>query len=65
MKNIGVYNLLKFAAIAGNALYVLWSLINGINESFNGTIVEIISYIGLMLLLILNSVLLYRKGTGW
>ena len=59
MKNIGIYNLLKYAAIAGSIIYVLWILVNGITEGFRGTIVEVVSYIGLILLLSLNIILLY------
>ena len=62
MKNIGIFDLFKYAAIAGNVLFVLWILANGINESFTGTPIEVVSYIGLILLLMLNTVLLYGKG---
>ena len=50
-----------FSAIAGNMLFVLWILINGINESFKGTKIEVFSYITLMVLLIVNTFLLIRK----
>jgi hypothetical protein len=53
--------LLKWAAIIGNILFVLWILFNGINEGFQGTVIEKISYIGLMGLLTINSFLLIRK----
>ena len=33
--------LLSLLAIAGNILFVLWILYNGINESFHGTTIEI------------------------
>jgi hypothetical protein len=59
MNNISIYNLLKYAAIAGSIIYVLWILVNGITEGFRGTIVEVVSYIGLILLLSLNIILLY------
>ena len=62
MKNNDIFNLFKYAAIAGNVLFVLWILANGIYESFSGTPIEVVSYIGLILLLMLNTVLLYRKG---
>jgi hypothetical protein len=61
MKNIGLYNLFNYAAIAGNVIYVLWILRNGIDEGFSGSIVQIVSYVGLLFLLMLNTVLLYRK----
>lgn len=54
--------ILKFfrgAAIFGNLVFILWIFYNGINEGFAGTIYEIISYIGLMGLLLLNTVLIY------
>ena len=53
--------LLSMAAIAGNILFVLWILYNGINESFQGTTIEKISYISLMGLLIVNAYLLIRN----
>jgi hypothetical protein len=59
-----INNLLRYIAIAGNVIYVLWILVNGINEGFKGTTVEIVSYVGLLLLLALNTVLLFRKEKG-
>ena len=54
--------LLSFAAVAGNILFVLWILYNGINEGFQGTAIEKISYITLMGLLAVNAFLLIRKS---
>jgi hypothetical protein len=51
----------KNIAIIGNIIFILWILRNGINEGFRATITEIVSYIGLILLLILNSLLLLWK----
>jgi hypothetical protein len=56
-----VVELLSWAAIAGNILFVLWILYNGINENFQGTTIEKISYITLMGLLAVNAFLLIRK----
>lgn len=50
--------LLSLTAIAGNILFVLWILYNGISESFQGTTIEKISYISLMGLLTVNAFLL-------
>ena len=59
--NSAIYNLLQSAAIAGNAFFVLWILYYGIDEGFQGaTIYQIVSYIGIIFLLILNSFLLFR-----
>ena len=52
---------LRYLAIAGNALFALWILYNGIDEGFGATPVQLASYIGLWCLLALNSFLLYRK----
>jgi hypothetical protein len=60
MKKDAVDNLFKYAAVAGNVLFVLWMLSNGINEGFKGTIYQIVSYIGLTLLLTRNTVLLLQ-----
>lgn len=55
------YKLLRFAAILGNILFILWISFNAIDEGFKGTIYQKVSYIGLVSLLILNIGLLYRK----
>ena len=62
MKNISLYNLLKYVVIAGNVLFILWVTYNGIDEGFSGTLVQRVSYVGLMLLLTLDTVLILRKG---
>jgi hypothetical protein len=61
MKNIDLFNLFKYLAIAGNVLFILWVTYNGIDEGFHGTIFQKTSYVGLMLLLALNTVLILRK----
>jgi hypothetical protein len=61
MKNISLYNLLKYLAIAGNVLFILWVTYNGIDEGFSGTLVQKASYAGLMVLLVLNTVLILRR----
>lgn len=52
---------LRWAALAGNVLFIFWILFNGINEGFKGTVVEKVSYTALMLLLAVNSFLLLNK----
>jgi hypothetical protein len=59
--NRNFYKLLRYAAILGNILFILWITFNGIDEGFRGTIYQKLSYIGLVSLLILNIGLLYRK----
>ena len=61
-ENSPIIELLSWLAIAGNILFVLWILYNGINESFQGTTIEKISYIMLMGLLAVNALLLIRKN---
>ncbi len=61
MDKTTIINLFKYLAVAGNLLFILWITYNGINEGFKGTLIQIFSYIGLSLLLVLNSVLLLRK----
>lgn len=36
MKNSKMYNMFRFIAMAGNTVFVLWILRNGINEGFKG-----------------------------
>jgi hypothetical protein len=54
-------SLLKYIAIAGNIIFVLWILYNGFNEGFKATGPEMVSYVGLILLLALNCILLGLK----
>lgn len=50
--------LLSLASIAGNILFTLWILYNGIHEGFQGKTIEKLSYISLMGLLVINAFLL-------
>lgn len=61
MEDTKIYNLFRYIAVAGNIIFVLWILKNGINEGFQGTPLEIISYTGLMILLLLNAFLIYNR----
>ena len=62
-ENSPIIELLSWLAIAGNILFVLWIFYNGINESFQGTTIEKISYITLIGLLAVNALLLIRKNS--
>ena len=53
--------LLKYGAIAGNMLFVLWVTFNAIDSGFAGTIYEKISYVVLIALLVTNCFLLIRS----
>lgn len=54
--------LFKNLAIAGNFMYILWILYNGVNEfGVKVTAVHITAYIGIIVLLILNIFLLSRR----
>jgi hypothetical protein len=46
MKNINPYNLFKYIAIARNVLFILWVTYNGIDEGFNGTLLETFHVVG-------------------
>lgn len=63
MKDSPFFALLTFAAVLGNALFILWMLYNGIDEGFRATPYQLMSYIGLTVLLLLNSFLILRKTT--
>jgi hypothetical protein len=52
---------LTYAAIAGDVVFVLWVLRNGLEQGFRGTPVEMASSAGLIALLVLNAVLLTRS----
>ncbi|MGA3291830.1 MAG: hypothetical protein ABSC49_01640 [Candidatus Microgenomates bacterium] len=59
--NINFHRQLRYLAILGDVLFILWVSFNGIDEGFSGTIYQKLSYIGLVSLLILNIGLLYPK----
>ncbi len=61
MNKTSIIALFKYLAVAGNVIFIVWITYNGIDEGFKGTLIQILSYIGLTLLLVLNSVLLLRK----
>jgi len=60
-QNSRIYLSLRLIVIWANIIFFLWILRNGINEGFKGTPLEIVSYIGLMILLLLNTFLLYKR----
>jgi hypothetical protein len=57
----GLRTLLTYLAIAGNILFVLWMAFNGMDEGWRATPFQLMSYIGLTLLLTLNTYLLLRR----
>ncbi len=59
MRTLVIY--LKYLALTGNALFILWLFYNGIDEGFRATPYQLMSYIGLVFLLLLNSALLFYK----
>jgi hypothetical protein len=60
-QNSKIFKFLRDIAVASNVIFVLWILYNGISEGFQGTLLEIVSYIGLMILLLLNAFLIYSR----
>lgn len=55
------YKPLITITIIGNVVYVLWILFNAIDSGFGGSPVAIVSYIGLIALLIVNTLLIISK----
>lgn len=55
-----IKKILTILAVFGNILFMLWITYNGINEGFEGTLPEKVSYVGLMCLLVLNTILIFR-----
>src|SRR5690348_9861677 len=56
--------LLSFITITGNIFFMLWITYNAIDEDFNGTVYEKVSYFALMLLLTLNLISSAEKQNG-
>lgn len=55
------WRILGYVAIVGNLIYIFWILHNGLNEGLSGaTLVQIISFVGLLILLAIDAVLLSR-----
>jgi hypothetical protein len=61
MKSRKTLSVLRYVAIVGNMIFVVWVLHNGMNEGFKGTPVEVLSYISLVVLLLLNVFLIGRR----
>lgn len=61
MKYSKTDRLLGHIAIAGNILITFWITYNGIDEGFSGTFAEKISYVSLVILLLLNSIIIYQR----
>jgi len=51
----------RYFVIAGNVVFVLWIIRNGMEAGFRGRPVEVASWVGLIALLVLNAVLLWRE----
>jgi hypothetical protein len=52
---------LKITSIAGSALFLLWMFYNGIDSGWAGTVPELVSYLGIIVLLVLNIALTARS----
>ncbi|WP_295672336.1 hypothetical protein [uncultured Mucilaginibacter sp.] len=63
METKPIITLIKYAAIGGNVLFVLWILFNAMDEGFRGTLPEKLSAVGLIGLLSVNSILLLMKSS--
>ena len=53
---------IRYFAIAGNVLFALWIMYNGMSVGFQGTRVEIFSFMSLIGLLVINTILLLRSA---
>jgi len=53
--------ILVYIAILANIMFIIWITYNGIDEGFSGNIIQVISYICLVFLLILNIILILIK----
>lgn len=57
MKKLSIITIAQAIALFGNLFFILWIVYNGIDEGFQGTFSQILSYIGLVVLLTINSML--------
>jgi hypothetical protein len=61
MFNKQLISLLRYGAITGNILFILWITYNGIEAGFRGSVYEKISFIALTLLLVTNNFFLITR----
>ncbi|MBS1524151.1 MAG: hypothetical protein JST19_00795 [Bacteroidetes bacterium] len=61
MKYYHMIAVMRFAAISGNILFALWVTYNAVNERFHGTPMQIASYIGLIGLFTINTILVLKR----
>ncbi len=61
MRNNLLISFLRYAAIVGNVVFLLWILFNGINEGFKAPLAEKFYYVGVMGLLAINSFCLLSR----
>ena len=62
METYKLNSLLRYAALTGNILFILWISFNAMDEGFKGTLIQKLSAIGMVILLILNCVLLINSN---
>jgi len=53
----------RYLAIVGNMVFILLIFVNGIYEGFIGNIMQVISYIGVVGVLVMNTVILSEIRT--
>lgn len=54
--------LLAIVAITGNILFMLWVTFNALEDHFSGTLYQKLSYVGLMTLLGINTLLIVKAS---
>jgi len=62
MTTINIRRLYTDIAVAGLMICLLWNWANAINEGFKGTIVRVVTCVELLLVVILSTVSLIRRG---
>jgi hypothetical protein len=60
--NKQVHKWIYRVAIFGNFFFLFWIMYNAIDEGFKGTLYQILSYIGLAVLLTVNAILLLMEA---
>jgi len=61
MNKLVINRLFKYFVLAGNLVYFLWILDNGVDDGFKGGLVMLVSSVGLLILLILNIFIISKK----
>jgi hypothetical protein len=54
------YKIIRSLVILGDILYFLWIFYNGIDDDFHASPMQLVSYVGILILLVVNAIIIYN-----